>query len=93
MRFARNCLLVTILSMLMGTRVFAGAGQLVQPLEPRVQQPPAVSAAVAHARTLLAGGNARAARAAFDTLAKANDADAQDALAAMWLEGIGGKPR
>jgi len=95
MRFARNGLLVTVLSILMATGVPAVAGQLVQPLEPRAlearaQQLPAVSAAVMHARTLLDGGNARAARAAFLTLAEANDADAQDALAAMWLEGIGG---
>ena len=48
------------------------------------------SAGVARARSLLDGGDAHGARAAFSDLAEANDVDAQDALAAMWLEGIGG---
>jgi len=56
----------------------------------RVDQAPEASAATAHARDLLSSGDAQGARREFQRLAQRGDAEAQDALAAMWLEGIGG---
>lgn len=56
----------------------------------RVDQSVEVPAATAHARDLLSAGDAQGARVEFQRLAQHGDAEAQDALAAMWLEGIGG---
>ena len=62
-----------------------------QPIATQVDEDPSVlSATAARVRELIASGNARSARGEMRELAQNGDADAQDALAAMWLEGIGG---
>ncbi|MCH9675450.1 MAG: hypothetical protein K0U93_28695 [Gammaproteobacteria bacterium] len=89
-----SCLYIALLMMFGATDVIA---EVTASDNPSVAvevntgaQPPAASVALMDARTLLQAGDAAAARVAFSALAQADDIDAQDALAAMWLEGIGG---